>query len=128
MLPLRHVLFVLQQLSFSLSVVISPSFSSELLPCCSRVSPFLLFWKQKMATWSKNNAKVNFLLLFGKHIISVHAHGVMFIWAFNGIDQNLAPFEHMKLDDKFIVGCKIHPDTYLNKTDGLFTTFDMMKS
>ncbi|KAK4261959.1 hypothetical protein QN277_004884 [Acacia crassicarpa] len=69
----------------------------------------------QVATWSKHNAKVNFLLLFGKHIISVDAHGGMFIWAFKGIDQNLAPFEHMKLDDKFIVSCKIHPDNYLNK-------------
>ncbi|KAI9072238.1 hypothetical protein K1719_045787 [Acacia pycnantha] len=44
------------------------------------------------------------------------------------LPKNLDPFEHMKLDDKFIVSCKIHPDTYLNKTEGLFTTFDMMKS
>ncbi|KAI9084989.1 hypothetical protein K1719_032981 [Acacia pycnantha] len=108
---------------------------SELIPCCSSSSGFSLSTileakygsasygsdiavfkrAQQVATWSKHNAKVNFLLLFGKHIISFDAHGGMFIWALKGIDQNLAPFEHMKLDDKFIVSCKIHPDTYLNK-------------
>ncbi|XP_028760737.1 WD repeat-containing protein 36 isoform X2 [Neltuma alba] len=69
----------------------------------------------QVATWRKHNAKVNFLLLFGEHIISVDAHGDMYIWAFKGIDQNLAPFGPMKLDDKFTVSCIMHPDTYLNK-------------
>ncbi|KAK4273647.1 hypothetical protein QN277_016997 [Acacia crassicarpa] len=69
----------------------------------------------QVATWSNHNAKVSFLLMFGEHIISVDAHGHMFVWAFKGIDQNLAPFGHMKLDDKFFVSCIMHPDTYLNK-------------
>ncbi|XP_054800257.1 uncharacterized protein LOC129304574 [Prosopis cineraria] len=69
----------------------------------------------QVATWSKHNAKVNFLRLFGEHIISVDAHGDMFMWAFKGIDENLAPFGHMKFDDKISISCIMHPDTYLNK-------------
>lgn len=71
----------------------------------------------QVATWSRHNAKVNLLLLFGEHILSVDAQGNMFIWAFKGIDHNLAPFGHIMLDDKFSPSCMVHPDTYLNKVD-----------
>ncbi|KAF7806839.1 WD repeat-containing protein 36 [Senna tora] len=69
----------------------------------------------QVATWSRHNARVNVLLLFGEHILSVDAHGNMFIWAFKGNDQNLAPIGHIMLDDKFNPSCIMHPDTYLNK-------------
>ncbi|KAJ4709171.1 WD40 repeat [Melia azedarach] len=69
----------------------------------------------QVATWSRHSAKVNLLLLFGEHILSVDIDGNMFIWAFKGIEENLAPIGHIKLDDKFTPTCIIHPDTYLNK-------------
>ncbi|KAJ0049625.1 hypothetical protein Pint_16795 [Pistacia integerrima] len=69
----------------------------------------------QVATWSRHNAKVNMLLLFGEHILSVDVDGNMFIWGFKGIEQNLAPLGHIKLDDKFTPTCIMHPDTYLNK-------------
>ncbi|KAJ7961683.1 WD40 repeat [Quillaja saponaria] len=69
----------------------------------------------QVATWSRHSAKVNLLLLFGEHILSGDVHGNMFIWAFKGIDQNLAPFGHMVMDKKFTPSCVMHPDTYLNK-------------
>ncbi|XP_031263908.1 U3 small nucleolar RNA-associated protein 21 homolog isoform X3 [Pistacia vera] len=69
----------------------------------------------QLATWSRHNAKVNMLLLFGEHILSVDVDGNMFIWGFKGIEQNLAPLGHIKLDDKFTPTCLMHPDTYLNK-------------
>lgn len=51
----------------------------------------------------------------------------MFIWAFKGIDQNIAPFGHMKLDDNFIVSCIMHPDTYLNKVNDSYLIEFLMK-
>ncbi|KAI4348100.1 hypothetical protein L6164_008861 [Bauhinia variegata] len=69
----------------------------------------------QVATWSRHNAKVNLLLLFGEHILSVDVDGNMFIWAFKGIDKNLAPYGHIMLDEKFTPSCIMHPDTYLNK-------------
>lgn len=68
-----------------------------------------------MATWSRHNAKVNLLLLFGEQILSVDVGGNMFMWAFKGIQQNLAPIGHVMLEDKFSPSCIMHPDTYLNK-------------
>ncbi|KAA8515646.1 hypothetical protein F0562_018743 [Nyssa sinensis] len=67
------------------------------------------------ATWSRHNAKVNQLLLFGEHILSVDVNGNIFIWAFKGIDQNLAPVGHILLEENFTPSCIMHPDTYLNK-------------
>lgn len=55
------------------------------------------------------------LLLFGDHVLSVDVDGNMFIWAFKGIENNLAPFGHIVLEDRFTPTCIIHPDTYLNK-------------
>lgn len=69
----------------------------------------------QVATWSAHNAKVNSLLLFGEHVLSVDVEGNMFIWAFKGIDQPSAPVGHIMLDDKFSPSCIVHPDTYLNK-------------
>ena len=68
-----------------------------------------------MATWSRHNAKVNLLLLFGDHILSVDVEGNVFIWAFKGADENLSPVGHILLDSEFSPSCIMHPDTYLNK-------------
>ncbi|KAK9671649.1 hypothetical protein RND81_12G045000 [Saponaria officinalis] len=69
----------------------------------------------QVATWSSHSAKVNFLHLFGDHILSVDVKGNLFIWAFKGIDQNLEPISHIALDGSFTPTCIVHPDTYLNK-------------
>lgn len=69
----------------------------------------------QVATWSWHNAKINSLLLFGAHILSVDVERNLFIWAFKEIDQNLAPIGHIMLDDNFTPSCLMHPDTYLNK-------------
>ncbi|OMO94083.1 hypothetical protein CCACVL1_06188 [Corchorus capsularis] len=69
----------------------------------------------QVANWSRHNAKVNLLLLFGDHILSVDMDGNVFIWGFKGIEDNLAPVGHIKLDGKFTPSCIMHPDTYLNK-------------
>ncbi|KAG8633655.1 WD repeat-containing protein 36 isoform X2 [Manihot esculenta] len=70
---------------------------------------------QQVATWSRHSAKVNLLLLFGDHILSVDVDGNMFIWGFKGLEQNLAPIGHIMLDNRFTPTCLMHPDTYLNK-------------
>lgn len=75
----------------------------------------------QVATWSSHSAKVKLLLLFGDHIVSIDAHGNMFLWAFKGIDQNLVPFGHIVLDGKFSPSCIMHPDTYLNKVNISFS-------
>ncbi|KAK9293293.1 hypothetical protein L1049_021285 [Liquidambar formosana] len=69
----------------------------------------------QVATWSRHNSKVNALLLFGDHILSVDIEGNMFVWAFKGMEQNLVPIGHILLEDKFTPSCIMHPDTYLNK-------------
>lgn len=69
----------------------------------------------QVATWSRHSAKVNLLLLFGDHILSVDVDGNMFIWGFKGLEQNLAPIGHIMLDNRFTPTCLMHPDTYLNK-------------
>ncbi|KAF3437268.1 hypothetical protein FNV43_RR20021 [Rhamnella rubrinervis] len=69
----------------------------------------------QVATWSRHTSKVNSLLLFGEHILSIDVEGNLFIWAFKGVDQNLAPVGHIMLDDNFTPSCIMHPDTYLNK-------------
>ncbi|KAK8506349.1 hypothetical protein V6N12_034085 [Hibiscus sabdariffa] len=69
----------------------------------------------QVANWSRHSAKVNLLLLFGDHILSVDADGNVFIWSFKGIEDNLAPIGHIKLDAKLTPTCIMHPDTYLNK-------------
>lgn len=69
----------------------------------------------QVATWNRHGAKVNHLLLFGEHILSVDVEGNIFIWAFKEIDKNLAPVGHVMLEDNFTPSCIMHPDTYLNK-------------
>ncbi|KAL2478321.1 transducin family protein/WD-40 repeat family protein [Forsythia ovata] len=68
----------------------------------------------QVATWSSHNSKVNHLLLFGENVLSVDAEGNIFIWAFKGLDQNLAPIGHILLENN-CPSCIMHPDTYLNK-------------
>lgn len=70
---------------------------------------------KQVATWSRHSVKVNQLLLFGEHILSVDVEGNIFTWAFKDVDQNRAPIGHILLDDKFTPTCIMHPDTYLNK-------------
>ncbi|XP_027113834.1 U3 small nucleolar RNA-associated protein 21 homolog isoform X1 [Coffea arabica] len=69
----------------------------------------------QVATWSRHGAKVNHLLLFGAHILSVDVEGNIFTWAFKEIDKSLAPVGHVMLEDNFTPSCIMHPDTYLNK-------------
>lgn len=69
----------------------------------------------QVATWSKHSAKVNHLLLFGDHILSVDVEGNIYTWNFKGIYENVAPVGHMLLEGKFTPSCIMHPDTYLNK-------------
>ena len=69
---------------------------------------------EQVATWSRHTAKVNLLLLFGEHVLSVDVDGNIFIWAFKGINQNHTPIGHVMMEDKFSPTCIMHPDTYLN--------------
>ncbi|KAG2664932.1 hypothetical protein I3760_16G105600 [Carya illinoinensis] len=69
----------------------------------------------QVANWNRHSAKVNLLLLFGEHILSVDVEGNMFMWTFKGINQTSAPFGHISLGEKFTPSCIVHPDTYLNK-------------
>nr|XP_010911920.2 LOW QUALITY PROTEIN: WD repeat-containing protein 36 [Elaeis guineensis] len=70
---------------------------------------------QQVATWSRHEEKVNSLLLFGDHILSLDIKGNAFIWAFKRVKGNLEPVGHIQLEDKFSPSCIMHPDTYLNK-------------
>ncbi|KAL8199981.1 hypothetical protein R6Q57_013549 [Mikania cordata] len=69
----------------------------------------------QVATWTRHTAKVNLLLLFGEHVLSIDVQGNIFIWAFKGIEENLSPVGHILLDSEFTPSCIMHPDTYLNK-------------
>ncbi|OWM86894.1 hypothetical protein CDL15_Pgr015930 [Punica granatum] len=69
----------------------------------------------EVATWRRHSAKVNLLLLFGEHILSIDVDGNLFVWGFKGIDENLAPVGHIMLGENFTPSCIMHPDTYLNK-------------
>ncbi|CAH9085598.1 unnamed protein product [Cuscuta epithymum] len=69
----------------------------------------------QVATWSRHSAKVNHLLLFGDHILSVDVEGNILTWNFKGINENLAPAGHLLLEGKITPSCIMHPDTYLNK-------------
>lgn len=69
----------------------------------------------QVATWSKHVAKVDLLLVFGEHVLSLDVEGNMFMWAFKGIEEHLAPIGHVELGEKFTPTCIVHPDTYLNK-------------
>lgn len=69
----------------------------------------------QVAIWSRHKEKVNLLLLFGEHVLSVDIKGNLFIWAFKGVEQNLEPVGHILLEENFSPSCIMHPDTYLNK-------------
>ncbi|KAJ8492909.1 hypothetical protein OPV22_014630 [Ensete ventricosum] len=69
----------------------------------------------QIATWSRHEEKVNLLLIFGDHVLSIDVKGNMFIWSFRGMEMNHEPVGHILLDDKFSPSCIMHPDTYLNK-------------
>ncbi|KAK4756150.1 hypothetical protein SAY87_006277 [Trapa incisa] len=69
----------------------------------------------QVTTWSRHSAKINLLLLFGEHILSVDVDGNLFAWVFKGIDENNAPFGHIMMGVDFTPSCIMHPDTYLNK-------------
>ncbi|XP_042436738.1 WD repeat-containing protein 36-like isoform X1 [Zingiber officinale] len=69
----------------------------------------------QVATWSRHQDKVNLLLVFGDHVLSVDIKGNLFIWSLRGDELNLEPVGHILLDDKFTPSCIMHPDTYLNK-------------
>lgn len=69
----------------------------------------------QVANWSSHNAKVNLLLLFGDHILSVDINGNMFMWHFKGNEDNPSPVGQVTLEGQFSPSCIMHPDTYLNK-------------
>jgi len=69
----------------------------------------------QVATWSRHKEKVNLLLLFGEHVLSVDIKGNLYIWAFKDVEQNLEPVGHILLEENFSPSCIMHPDTYLNK-------------
>ncbi|ERN12564.1 hypothetical protein AMTR_s00025p00209980 [Amborella trichopoda] len=69
----------------------------------------------KVATWIKHNEKVNMLLLFGDHILSLDIRGNLYIWAFKDLENSVAPVGHIQLEQNFSPSCIMHPDTYLNK-------------
>lgn len=79
---------------------------------------------EQVATWSRHTEKVNLLLLFGDYILSVDAKHNIFIWAFKGIDRDLAPFGHILLEQNFSPSCIMHPATYLNKVTVLSLSSD----
>ncbi|RWR75205.1 U3 small nucleolar RNA-associated protein 21 [Cinnamomum micranthum f. kanehirae] len=69
----------------------------------------------QIGTWSRHSEKVNLLLLFGEHILSMDVKGNIYMWAFKEIEWNLAMVGHILLEEKFSPSCIMHPDTYLNK-------------
>ena len=69
----------------------------------------------QVATWESHNAKINHLLLFGEHILSLDVKGNMFIWGFKGITDKNSPVGYISRGNKFTPSCIMHPDTYLNK-------------
>ncbi|XP_022996501.1 U3 small nucleolar RNA-associated protein 21 homolog [Cucurbita maxima] len=69
----------------------------------------------QVANWSSHNAKVNLLLLFGDHILSVDINGNMFMWHFKGNEDSPSPVGQVTLEGQFSPSCIMHPDTYLNK-------------
>ncbi|KAL6557568.1 hypothetical protein OROMI_017918 [Orobanche minor] len=68
-----------------------------------------------VATLGSHRDKVNHLLLFGEHILSLDVKGNIFIWAFKGVTENISPVGHILLESNFTPICIMHPDTYLNK-------------
>ncbi|CAK7345802.1 unnamed protein product [Dovyalis caffra] len=69
----------------------------------------------QVATWSRHSGKVNSLMVFGDHVISVDVDGNLFILGFKGVEENYAPVWHILMGNKFTPTCMMHLDTYLNK-------------
>ena len=68
-----------------------------------------------MARWSGHSGKVNSLMVFGDHVISVDVEGHLFIWGFKGVAGDIVPVGHIMLGEKCTPTCVMHTDTYLNK-------------
>lgn len=101
-------------------MLISCSISNEELYLLNLITisffAFLILYEfMQVATWSRHQDKVNLLLVFGDHILSIDVKGNLFIWSLRGDELNLEPVGHILLDDKFTPTCIMHPDTYLNK-------------
>ncbi|CAA0393660.1 unnamed protein product [Arabidopsis thaliana] len=105
-------------------VIISPQLPKKIRALASyRDYTFVAFGNEiavfrrahQVATWSKHVAKVDLLLVFGEHVLSLDVEGNMFIWAFKGIEEHLAPIGNLQLTGKFTPTSIVHPDTYLNK-------------
>uniref|UniRef100_A0A0D6QUZ2 Uncharacterized protein n=1 Tax=Araucaria cunninghamii TaxID=56994 RepID=A0A0D6QUZ2_ARACU len=69
----------------------------------------------KVVTWSGHRAKVAFLLLFGKHVLSLDLQGCLCIWTAVELNPKEALVGKLQLGEKFSPSCIMHPDTYLNK-------------
>ncbi|KAJ6863711.1 hypothetical protein NC652_040306 [Populus alba x Populus x berolinensis] len=69
----------------------------------------------QVARWSGHSGKVNSLMVFGDHVISVDVEGHLFIWGFKGVAGDIVPVGHIMLGEKCTPTCVMHPDTYLNK-------------
>ncbi|CAK7345800.1 unnamed protein product [Dovyalis caffra] len=69
----------------------------------------------QLATWSRHSGKVNSLMVFRDHAISVDVDGNLLILGFKGVEENYAPVGHIMMGDKFTPTCMMHLDTYLNK-------------
>ncbi|KAL9339861.1 hypothetical protein Peur_068876 [Populus x canadensis] len=69
----------------------------------------------QVARWSGHSGKVNSLMVFGDHVISVDVEGPLFIWGFKGVAGDIVPVGHIMLGEKCTPTRVMHPDTYLNK-------------
>ncbi|KAI5557727.1 hypothetical protein BDE02_18G122900 [Populus trichocarpa] len=69
----------------------------------------------QVARWSGHSGKVNSLMVFGDHVISVDVEGHLFIWGFKGVAGDIVPVGHIMLGEKCTPTCVMHSDTYLNK-------------
>ncbi|KAG6740116.1 hypothetical protein POTOM_057753 [Populus tomentosa] len=69
----------------------------------------------QVARWSGHSGKVNSLMVFGDHVISVDVEGHLFIWGLKGVEGDIVPVGHIMLGEKCSPTCVMHPDTYLNK-------------
>ncbi|KAI4379695.1 hypothetical protein MLD38_005958 [Melastoma candidum] len=71
----------------------------------------------QVAIWNKHEAKVNLLLVFGDHLLSLDVDGNMYVWPFKGVmeEDSVVPVGLVCFGDGFTPSCIVHPDTYLNK-------------
>lgn len=115
------MVMLLKWLYYSISIINLVSPNEAFLLGCTPWSSFLFFYPwlvlqfAQIGTWSRHDEKVNLLLLFGEHILSMDVKGNLYMWAFKEIERNLTPAGHILLEEKFSPSCIMHPDTYLNK-------------